>query len=170
MDAGTPRGRAKSDINVTPLIDIVLVLLIVFIVLVPGLTKALTVAVPQVVRTAVPPAVDPRNPPLVVTLDGRGALALQQAPIQLGALAAALVPVVQLQPAGLRRVFLKVDGDQSWQRVVDVLDQIRLASDQARRETAAKPGWDGRDGGEIKVAVSLLPESSHSLTSSRPVP
>ena len=39
-----PRGRAKSEINVTPLIDIVLVLLIVFIVLVPGLTKALPVA------------------------------------------------------------------------------------------------------------------------------
>jgi len=161
MDTGAPngragRGRAKSDINVTPLIDIVLVLLIVFIVLVPGLTKALAVAVPQVVRTAAPPPVDRRNPPLVVTLDGRGALTLQQSPIQLGALAAALVPVVQLQPAGLRRVFLKVDGDQTWQRVVDVLDQIRLASDQARRETAAKPGWDGRDGGEVKVAVSRL--------------
>ena len=52
MDAGAPRGKAKSDINVTPLIDIVLVLLIVFIVLVPGLTKALPVAVPRVVRTA----------------------------------------------------------------------------------------------------------------------
>ena len=31
MDAGGPKGKAKSDINVTPLIDIVLVLLIVFI-------------------------------------------------------------------------------------------------------------------------------------------
>ena len=41
MDAGGPRGKAKSDINVTPLIDVVLVLLIVFIVMVPSLTKAL---------------------------------------------------------------------------------------------------------------------------------
>jgi len=40
MDAGGSKGKAKSEINVTPLIDIVLVLLIVFIVLVPGLIKA----------------------------------------------------------------------------------------------------------------------------------
>ena len=144
MDTGGPRGKAKSDINVTPLIDVVLVLLIVFIVMVPSLTKALPVAVPQVVQTRTPPPVDPRNPPLVVTLDERGGLELQSDRIELGHLAAALVPVVQLQPAGLRRVFLKVDGGQPWQKVVDVLDQIRLASEQARRETAARP--DGVEG------------------------
>ena len=154
MDAGTRRGKAKSEINVTPLIDIVLVLLIVFIVLLPGLTKALPVAVPQVVNTAAP-VVDPRNPPLVVTLDETGALWLQRDRIPLERLADSLVPVVQLQPAGLRRVFLKVDGEQPWQRVVDVLDVIRLASDRARRETAARPGWGGLDGGDIKVAISL---------------
>ena len=156
MDAGAPRGKAKSDINVTPLIDIVLVLLIVFIVMVPGLTRALAVAVPRVVRSEAPPPPDPRNPPLVVTLDARGALSLQRSPIELAQLAAALAPVVQLQPMGLRRVFLKVDGDQTWQRVVDVLDQVRLASDRARRETAAKPDSRGRDGGDIKVAISQL--------------
>jgi biopolymer transport protein ExbD len=156
MDTGAPRGKAKADINVTPLIDIVLVLLIVFIVMVPGLTKALAVAVPRVVRSQAPPPPDPRNPPLVVTLDAGGNLRLQSSPIELGKLAGALAPVVQLQPMGLRRVFLKVDGDQPWQRVVDVLDQVRAASDQARRETAAKPGMQGRDGGDIKVAVSQL--------------
>jgi len=156
MDTGTPKGRAKSDINVTPLIDIVLVLLIVFIVLVPGLTRALTVAVPRVVRTSAPPPADPRNPPLVVTLDARGGLRLQSDPIPLDRLAGALAPVVQLQPAGMRRVFLKVDGDQPWQKVVDVLDQVRVASEAAKKETAAKPGCNGRDGGDIKVAVSLL--------------
>jgi len=155
MDTGAPRGRAKSEINMTPLIDIVLVLLIVFIVLLPGLTKALPVAVPQVARAAPPAAA---NPPLVVTLDGQGGLFLQQEPVTLDRLAPALVPVVQLQPAGLRRVFLKIDGGLPWQQVVDVLDRIRLASEQARRETAARPGWDGRDGGDIKVAMSLKPD------------
>ena len=155
MDTGAPRGKAKSEINVTPLIDVVLVLLIVFIVMVPGLTRALPVTVPQVVKSAAPPPPDLRNPPLVVTLDARGALSLQRSPIELAQLAAALAPVVQLQPMGLRRVFLKVDGDQPWQKVVDVLDTIRLASDRARRETAARPAWAGRDGGDIKVAISL---------------
>jgi len=151
MDAGGQRGKAKSEINVTPLIDVVLVLLIVFIVLVPGLTKALPVAVPRVVRTAPAPE---HNPPLVVTVDA-GGLLLQSDRIELSRLAQALVPVVQLQPAGMRRVFLKVDGDLPWQRVVDVLDQIRSASDRARSETAGRPEWAGRDGGDIKVAITL---------------
>jgi biopolymer transport protein ExbD len=155
MDTGAPRGRAKADINMTPLIDIVLVLLIVFIVLLPGLTKALPVAVPRVVRSSAPPPPDPRNPPLVVTLDGQGGLFLQSGRIELDRLAPALVPVVQLQPAGLRRVFLKVDGELPWQKVVAVLDQIRLASDQARKDTAARPEWAGRDGGDIKVAITM---------------
>jgi len=103
MDAGGQRGKAKSEINVTPLIDIVLVLLIVFIVLVPGLTKALPVTVPRVVRTAPAPE---HNPPLVVTVDAGGGLLLQSDRIELSRLAQALVPVVQLQPAGMRRVFL----------------------------------------------------------------
>lgn len=153
MDTGAPRGRAKSEINVTPLIDIVLVLLIVFIVLIPGLTKALPVAVPRLVQTAAPPP--ERNPPLVVTLDADGRLLLQSETIELPRLADALVPVVQLQPAGLRRVFLKVDGEQPWQKAVDVLDQIRVASERARRETASRPEWAGRDGGDIKVAITL---------------
>ena len=38
MDTGGSKGGMKADINVTPLVDIVLVLLIVFIVMVPGLS------------------------------------------------------------------------------------------------------------------------------------
>jgi hypothetical protein len=62
---------------------------------------------------------------------------------------------VDLPPGGLRGVFLKVDGEQAWQKVVNVLDEIRLASDRARWETAGKPEGSGRDGGEIKVAITL---------------
>jgi len=153
VDAGGQRGKAKSEINVTPLIDIVLVLLIIFIVLVPGLTKALPVAVPRVVQTSALPT--EHNPPLVVTVNAGDELLLQSGRIELSRLADALVPVVQLQPAGMRRVFLKVDGEQVWQSVVDVLDQIRVASDRAKLETAAKAEWGGMDGGDIKVAINL---------------
>jgi len=62
-------GHAKSDINVTPLIDIVLVLLIIFIVMVPGMSKSMPVVVPQVVKVDKPVPPDPKNPPLVVKLD-----------------------------------------------------------------------------------------------------
>ena len=68
MDAGNPKGRAKSEINVTPLIDIVLVLLIVFIVMVPSLSKVLPVSVPRVITPANPPANDLANQPVVITV------------------------------------------------------------------------------------------------------
>jgi biopolymer transport protein ExbD len=151
------RSRAKSEINVTPLIDVVLVLLIVFIVLLPGLTRSLPVALPRVVRTSAPPPTDPRDPPLVLVLDGQGGLALQGGRIELGRLAGALVPVVLRQPAGLRRVVLRIDGGLPWQRVVAVLDQVRVASEAVRKQTAGQAGPGGEDGGDIKVAMQLEP-------------
>lgn len=157
MDAGSPQNRAKSEINVTPLIDIVLVLLIVFIVLVPGLTKALPVVVPQTATVVPPPPPDLRNPPVVVEMDGLGQCHVQGRKLPLGDLPAALAPVVQLQPLGHRKVFLKVDEDQTYQAVVNVLDQIRMASDMAKQRTLQQAGLGPHadDGGEIKVAISL---------------
>ena len=152
-------SHTKSDINVTPLIDIVLVLLIIFIVMVPGMSKSMPVVVPQVVKTdnPTPPGKDER---LVVEVDPTPdnkayVFKLQSEPIELGELANRLCPVVQLQPAGMRKVFVKIDEETPYQVAVQVLDQIRVASDRAKKETAAKPEWGGLDGGDVKVATSV---------------
>ena len=154
MDAGGPSGKAKSDINVTPLIDIVLVLLIVFIVMVPGLSKALPVVVPQVIKTDHPPPIDVNNPPIVLTLDEKGELSLQSDRIQITDIADRLTPVVQLQPANMRKIFFKIDEETQYQIAVNILDQVRIASDRAKKESLAKWG-PGVDGGDVKVAISL---------------
>lgn len=150
MDTRHP--RAKSDINITPLIDIVLVLLIVFIVLVPGLTRALAVSVPKVDVTRE----KPKEVPVVLTLDGAGRLFLQREEVALASLRERLVPVVLLQPLGCRKVFLKVDGELPHERAVRVLDQIRVASDEACRQTRSRPGYGDEDGGPVKVALTRL--------------
>jgi len=62
---------------------------------------------------------------------------------------------VQLQPAGMRKVFVRVDEEVPYQVAVNVLDQVRRASDRARKETAAKPEWGGLDGGDIKVVMAV---------------
>lgn len=160
MDAGGPKGKAKSDINVTPLIDIVLVLLIVFIVMVPSLSKALPVVVPQVVKTENPTPPDPRNPPVVITVKPTAdntnyEYLLQSDQITLEELPDRLAPVVQLQAFGMRKVFLKIDEETPYQVAVNVLDRIRVTSDRAKRETLAKPDSGGFDGGDTKVAISL---------------
>lgn len=149
-----PRPRTKSDINITPLIDIVLVLLIVFIVLVPGLSKSLEVSVPRIVREA------PRGDevPVVLTLDGGGRLFLQREEVPLAGLCDRLVPAVMLQPLLRRKVFLKVAGELPQERAVGVLDQIRVASERAKAATKAKPGFGAEDGGDVKVVISLLKE------------
>ncbi|MCE1228998.1 MAG: biopolymer transporter ExbD [Firmicutes bacterium] len=148
---------AKSDINVTPLIDIVLVLLIIFIVMVPGMSKSMPVVVPQVVKVDKPTPPDPKNPPLVVEVDPTAdnktyVFKFQSEAMELGELANRLVPVVQLQPIGMRKVFVKIDEEAPYQVAVQVLDQIRVASERAKKESMNTLGTDG---GDIKVATSL---------------
>jgi biopolymer transport protein ExbD len=154
MDAGGPKGKQKSDINVTPLIDIVLVLLIVFIVMVPGLSKAMKVVVPQVVQTPTPPTPDPNN--ILIQVDQDGSMTLQQDKIDAQGLKDKLPEAVMLQPLGYRKVFLKIDEDVKFQVMVDVLDAIRVASDNAKKKSLEQiDKFQGQDGGDVKVAVSL---------------
>jgi biopolymer transport protein ExbD len=154
MDAGGAKGKQKSDINVTPLIDIVLVLLIVFIVMVPGLDKATKVVVPQVQVTSTPPKPDPNN--ILIQVDQDGTMTLQQDKVDAEGLKAQLPDAVMLQPLNYRKVFLKVDEDVKFQAMVDVLDAIRVASDIAKKKSLEQlDKFQGQDGGDVKVAVSL---------------
>ena len=155
MDAGGAKGKAKSDINVTPLIDIVLVLLIVFIVMVPGLTKAANVLVPQVITTTNPPKVDESNPPVVISVTQDGKFMLQSKEVEIATLKDELVPVIKLMPLDGRKVFLKVDEDMKFQYAVDALDQVRMASEQVKKDTAANPSFNGFMGSDTKVAISI---------------
>ncbi|WP_291270961.1 biopolymer transporter ExbD [Geothrix sp.] len=154
MDAGGAKGKAKTDINVTPLIDIVLVLLIVFIVMVPGLSRAMKVVVPQVQVTSAPPKPDPNN--ILIQVDQDGSLMLQSEKIDAEGIKAKLPDAVMLQPLNYRKVFLKVDEDVKYQVMVDVLDAIRVASDSAKKKSLEQlDKFQGQDGGDVKVAVSL---------------
>ena len=154
MDAGGPKSKQKSDINVTPLIDIVLVLLIVFIVMVPGLDKATKVVVPQVVVQNKPTPPDPNN--ILIQMDQDGTLTLQQDKIDAQGLKDRLPEAVMLQPLNYRKVFLKVDEDVKFQAMVDVLDAIRVASNTAKKKSLELPDkFLGQDGGDVKVAVAL---------------
>ena len=150
---GPNKGGAKSDINVTPLIDIVLVLLIVFIVMVPGLTKAQNVVVPQVQVVSNPPPTKSQSVVVTITKDGK--YLLQQDEVNPAELSDKLVPVIKLQPYGERKVILKIDEELPFQYAVTAMDYIRVASDKARRETLEGAGGGMQDGGDTKVAVAM---------------
>src|ERR1700685_385354 len=77
-----PRGRrrrspAMSEINVTPMVDVMLVLLIVFMVTAPLLSVGVPVNLPQ---TNAPALNEPKEP-LVITVDAQGKVFLQTSPI-----------------------------------------------------------------------------------------
>lgn len=153
------KSKSTSDINVTPLIDIVLVLLIVFIVMVPGLTKADNVIPPEV---KVQPF-DPNPPPVVVvTVQKDGTYLLQQDKVDLKTLRDKLYDAIKLMRIDDRKVVLKVDGDAAFQGAVNALDVIRGATNQVRSEkgeiTKDKP--DPNPQYDIKIPITLKKDAA----------
>ncbi len=76
MSAGGGHGGANSDINVTPLVDVCLVLLIIFMVMVPRNVPEISVRVPP--ESKIKRMKPPDEEPLVLEISDKGALALNQ--------------------------------------------------------------------------------------------
>src|SRR5713226_6831446 len=80
--AGIGRYRPMSEINVTPLVDVMLVLLVVFMVTAPLLTVGVPVELPQ---THAPPINEPKEP-LVITVTRDGAIFISETTVPTDAL------------------------------------------------------------------------------------
>src|SRR5438094_9727719 len=98
--AGRSNGRASgryrpmSEINVTPLVDVMLVLLVVFMVTAPLLTVGVPVELPQ---TQAPPINEPKEP-LVITVNRDGAIFIQETAVPVESLIARLQGVTCNNP------------------------------------------------------------------------
>jgi biopolymer transport protein ExbD len=116
---GGARGNApSSEINVTPLIDIVLVLLIIFMVMTPVMLKELAAAVPRKAtdETVVPPGAAPT----IVRLDGAGALSISGEPVAVEALAARVSE--RMLHDRKKTVFFDVDDHARYSEAVKLMD------------------------------------------------
>jgi biopolymer transport protein ExbD len=143
------KSKSNSDINVTPLIDIVLVLLIVFIVMVPGLTKANPVIPPEVKVT--PP--NPNPPPVVVvTVQKDGTYMLQQDKVDVKDLRGKVLDAIKLMRIDDRKIIVKVNGEAAFQAAVTALDIIRDAGVQVRKDK----GEDLKDHTyDLKIPITM---------------
>jgi biopolymer transport protein ExbD len=134
MNVGGQQGGTKSDINVTPLIDVLLVLLIIFLVIMPVMMKMETLEVPRHLdnEKEMP---DP-NASLLTVLVKRDLSVVfndgdKDQPIQAIDLAKTLRPKLEAMHAGTERVvFVDFEPEVPWKEVVGTMDTIRsLASD-----------------------------------------
>ncbi len=118
----TPQGRMTAEINVTPLVDVVLVLLIIFMVVTPLAQADLPVELP---RTATEGPVAPGEPQVVVQLDARGQLRIDDVPVSAADFASRLREVLGRQPPGKRRLFFQAEDAVNYAVLVSALDTAR---------------------------------------------
>lgn len=123
--------RPLAEINVTPLVDVMLVLLLIFILAAPMFAQALRVDLP---KAAAPAAADPRVMTLALYADGR--LELDATATTSADLPALLRERLQRQPDAILR--LAADGAVSYQQVAQVLAQAR-AGGAERLALATQP-------------------------------
>ncbi len=108
-----------ADINVTPLVDVMLVLLIIFMIAAPMLHQGVEVALPRADAANLPMRVED---PLVVSVDRDGNVYLQEAQIATEDLVERLSE--QIKARGDDSVFLKGDRDVPYGRVIEILDVL----------------------------------------------
>ncbi|MEQ1929613.1 MAG: protein TolR [Parvularculaceae bacterium] len=115
------RVRPMSEINVTPLVDVMLVLLIVFMVAAPLLTVGVAVDLPE---TAAKPIPD-QGEPLTVTVTGDGVIFVEDTQVDIDALVPRLEAIAQ---AGYeQRIFIRGDQSRSYGEIVRVMGRINAA-------------------------------------------
>jgi biopolymer transport protein ExbD/biopolymer transport protein TolR len=121
MNAGSGTGKAVSDINVTPMIDVLLVLLIIFMVIVPVAPKGLDAVVPQ------PPKNDAGNPPpgvivVQVLTNGKGepSYKINEDDFAKPALEPKLAEIFAARQEKV--MFVKADGALDFAKVAEVID------------------------------------------------
>lgn len=124
---GKNRGRGRyarqpmAEINVTPVVDVMLVLLIVFMVAAPLLTVGVPVDLPK--TQAAPISGD--NEPLTITINGKGEVYVQETLTEPDALVPQLTAIAE--NGYEQRIFVRADSSISYGQVMDVMGRLSSA-------------------------------------------
>ena len=138
MSAASRKGRYASDINVTPFVDVMLVLLIIFMVTAPMMTEGLDVDLP---RTKAVEALPVDDDHIIVGVDPKGTVFLDEQSVSLEDLTDRLRGQAF---SGRKEVFLRADRTVPYGTIVDVMGRIREAGIDRFGVVAERPDEGGR--------------------------
>lgn len=118
------KANISAEINVTPLVDVMLVLLVIFMVTAPLLTVGVPVDLPKTKASVL----NEKDDPLEVTVNSQGILYLQEVPLELPVLLARLVAITGTNPEA--RIYVKADQGLPYGKVMEILGAISSAGFQ----------------------------------------
>jgi biopolymer transport protein TolR len=127
--------RVLADINVTPLVDVMLVLLIIFMVAAPMLHQGIEVALPRAQAKNLPLKV---QDPIVLSINRDGQVYLRETAVPSEDLVERIKAQLAARPDDT--VFLKGDRDAPYGRIIDVLDLLQRGGIQHVGMVTERPG------------------------------
>lgn len=113
------RARPMSEINVTPFVDVMLVLLIIFMVAAPLLTVGVPVNLPETAANALP---TDQEEPLTITVTSTGEVQIQTTAVERADLVGRLRAIAAERDSD--RVFLRADGAVPYEQVMQVMGAL----------------------------------------------
>ena len=115
-------GGVKSDINVTPLVDVMLVLLIIMMIVAPLLQQGVAVTLPLAANSSEKPETQDQT---VVTIDKNSNIYLNAIPVPAGSLQTRVTDV--LEDKSDKIVIIKADEEVEYSAVMAAMDELRKA-------------------------------------------
>jgi biopolymer transport protein TolR len=122
MDLGGAKGGVKSDINVTPLCDVMLVLLIIMMIVAPLLQQGVSVTLPKATNTVDKPETQGQT---VIAIGPNKAVYLNARPVTEGELVTKVTELLENQKEKI--ILIKADEEVEYGAVMATMDQLRQA-------------------------------------------
>lgn len=113
-------GRTRAEINMTPMIDVLLVLIIIFMIITPVRSRGLNTVVPQPAANDTQPQ---RNYEIVITVLAGGSFLLNREPLDRAGLKARMAQIFASGPD--RPVFVRGEGELQFGDIAEVVDLAR---------------------------------------------
>lgn len=122
---GKPSRRRRltpmADINVTPMVDVMLVLLVIFMISAPLMTAGVPVDLPS----SAAPVLQDKEEPLIISLDKEGKIFIQETETPLEALSPRLVAITGANPE--TRIYIRADRTLPYGQVMEIMGIISRA-------------------------------------------